>query len=612
MCGIVGIVGPGAGETSEIERMTALLEHRGPDSRGIWRSETAHLGHTRLSILDLSSAGDQPMRGDGQVLVYNGEVYNFRELRRELPGPFRSQSDTEVVQRCFRALGPEGLTKLHGMFAFAVWDEGTRELFLVRDRFGIKPLYYRPTPTGLAFASEVAPLLELGRPDLDTGTLRDYLTYGYIPTPKTPWKGIFKLPAAHFLRWRDGDFTIRSYWSLEPRAHRTSSEAGSGTGTGTGPGGLGFEEAAREMEGLLKTAVRESSVADVPLGLFLSGGVDSGSIAAFSASSILAFTLSQPERHRDEADPARALCRHLGLRHHVLPAEDIDLSDALDTLVSTFGEPFGDSAALSVWLLSRLVREHVKVALSGEGGDEMFYGYRWHGRAMTAPPSRLSAFLARIAPPMTKPGRSSQRRSLQGLERYAAFVCTFTPAQVRRLLGPALSTGPSPSERGSDDDLLWHLRRYWRDDLPIQQSVQLVDFHTYLPDDLLTKVDRASMAWSLEVRPPLLDHRLAELSISLDPTIHRDPDTDRGKALLRRVAAPHLPEGYLERPKRGFNLAIARWVKKQPRLWRSALQRLESHGVVRLPGMLDLTNEQVWSLLVLDRWLAKNDSGYSG
>lgn len=590
MCGIVGIVGSEARDASVIERMTGLLQHRGPDSQGTWTSETAHLGHTRLSILDLSRAGAQPMRDQGQVIVYNGEVYNFRHLRQELPGPFRSESDTEVVLRGFKALGPDIVTRLHGMFAFGIWDEETEELFLVRDRFGIKPLYYRPTDGGLAFASEVGPLLELGWPPIDPGTLRDYLTYGYIPTPKTPWQGIFKLPAAHFLHWRAGtagEVSIQRYWQLEPQ-----------------PCGPSFDEAAREAERLIQTAVTESAVSDVPLGLFLSGGVDSATLAAFSSPSILAFTLRQPEKHRDESEEAARLCEYLGLQHLVLSAQDVDLSEALETVVTAFGEPFGDSAALSVWLLSRLVREHVKVALSGEGGDELFYGYRWHGRAMTERASRMSALLAKLAPPLTKLGRSSERRSLEGLERYAAFVGTFTPAQVQRLAGPAMEGG------SFEADPLWHLRRYWRDDLPLQQCLQFVDFHTYLPDDLLTKVDRASMAWSLEVRPPLLDHRLAELAVSLAPEIHRDPATDQSKRLVRKVVRGHLPEGYLDRPKKGFNLAIARWVQKHPELWRGALRRLKTHGWIRVPRLLDLTNDQVWALLVLDRWLARHDAGY--
>jgi asparagine synthase (glutamine-hydrolysing) len=587
MCGIVGIVGVDLKDPSLIEGMASLLRHRGPDSHGIWKSAKAHLGFRRLAILDLSEAGSQPRLGEDLALVFNGEVYNFRELRQHLPGAFQSQSDSEVVHRCFRVHGIEGITKLDGMFAFAAWDERTEELFLVRDRFGIKPLYYRPTADGIAFASEVEPLLELGRPAIDRSTLRDYLTYGYIPTPKTPWKGIFKLPAAHFLRWHRGEIAIHRYWRLEPQERN-----------------FGEQEAAQEAEELLERAIRESSVSDVPLGVFLSGGVDSGTIAAFSDPSIQAFTLGQPEKHRDETADAAILAQHLGIRHFIHHEETIDLETGVDAIVSAFGEPFGDSAALSVWLISRFTSQHVKVTLSGEGGDELFYGYRWYGRAMTDPPSRWQALIAGVAPTLTKLGRSSSRRSSVGLERFASFVGTFTPVQVRKLAGPALGSGQE------QEDPLWHYRRYWRDDLPLQQCLQMVDFQTYLPDDLLTKVDRASMAFSLEVRPPFLDHRLAEFAVSLPPGLHRNPVTDQGKSLLRRVVRGRLPEGYLERPKRGFNLAIGRWARRHPELWQGALRRLEGNEIIRAAKVLDLTNDQVWSLLVLDRWLTKHDSTY--
>ena len=587
MCGIAGIVGTPPEDLSVLERMNGLLHHRGPDSQGSWTSPTAQLTHTRLAIIDLSKAGNQPMRDGSLVLVYNGEVYNFRELRSSLPGPFHSETDTEVVLRSFREHGAASVSRLRGMFAYAIWDEAEQSLFLARDRFGIKPLYYRPLDGGLAFASEVGPLLELAPPSIDLSTMRDYLTYGYVPTPKTPWEGIFKLPAAHTLCWRDGAFTTTQYWKLEPHAEA-----------------LDFATAAAEIEALLEEAVAESSVADVPLGLLLSGGVDSATVASFNRTPLLTFTLGQRERHRDESEAARILSRHLGTTHHELTAEVPNLSESLDVLVSTFQEPFGDSAALSVWLISRLVSEHVKVAHSGEGGDELFYGYRWHGKAMTDPPSPFAAVRAWLTPTLTRAGRSARRRASEGISRYASFVGTFTPEQVQALAGPAIRDGA-----GSEDPL-WALRRYWRDDLPLQKRLQFADLHTYLPDDLLMKVDRASMAWSLEVRPPLLDHRLVELAASLDPALHRDPETDQGKLIPRSLLQERLPKGYLDRPKKGFNLPIARWVRKEPQMLRGALGRLQHNGLTSRSKGLTLTNDQTWSLLILDRWLTRYSPGY--
>ncbi|MEM6793962.1 MAG: asparagine synthase (glutamine-hydrolyzing) [Acidobacteriota bacterium] len=595
MCGIAGVVGPSlnGGDTQTLGRIAGLLGHRGPDSSGLWSGEGAQLAHARLSILDLSEAGSQPMGRDGLQLVYNGEIYNFRELRGGLEAShpdsvFRSQTDSEVLLESFRRRGAACLPELRGMFAFAVWNEREKSLFLARDAFGIKPLYYRPSSDGgLAFASELAPLLELGQPEVDASALRDYLFYGYVPSPKTAWRGIFKLPAAHFLTWRDGEFKVERYWRLEPGER------------------LGDpEQIVRQTRDWVDRAVSESMVSDVPVGVFLSGGVDSGAVAAFCRGSLEAFTLGQRQRHRDESQLAAQLASHLGLQHHVHPAESITLDDALDHVVRAFGEPFGDSGALSVWLISRFASQHVKVVLGGDGGDELFCGYRWYGEAAAEPASLARSALRTIAPVMTKLYRSSARRAAApGFDRFAAFVGTFVPSQIDALAGPAL-------EPGRQEDPHWRLREFWREDLPLRQRLQYADIHTLLADRMLPKVDRASMAWSLEVRPPLLDTRLASFALSVDPETLRDPASDRGKMNLRRAIESRLPAGYLDQPKKGFNLAIARWVKNDPEPWRGALARLTARGYIRRHRFMDLTNEQTWSLLVLDRWLATYQSGY--
>ncbi len=272
-------------------------------------------------------------------------------------------------------------------------------------------------------------------------------------------------------------------------------------------------------------------------------------------------------------------------------------------MVRVFGEPFGDSAALSVWLLSRFTSEHVKVALSGEGGDEIFCGYRWYGSAMSAPAPVSKRLAAALLPTFSVAGRSAQRRASSGLERYASFLGLFTPAQRAALAGPRLKDA-------AEEDPLWHFRRHWRPELPFHQRLQWADLNTYLPDGMLTKVDRASMAFSLEVRPPLLDHRLVEWAFTLDAALQRDPKTDKGKLVLRRLIEDRLPPGHLERPKRGFNLAIRRWARKSPGLLEDALDRLAASGFIRRPRFASLTNEQTWGLLVLDRWLARHASSY--
>lgn len=586
MCGIVGIVGRPPEDPAVIERMTKMLDHRGPDARDVWRSGDAHIGHTRLAILDLSDAGRQPMHLGNLTLAYNGEVYNYRELRSRLPGPFVSDTDSEVLLHAWREWGPAMLERLNGMFAFVIWDAHSRTLFAARDRLGIKPFYYRPSNGGLAFSSEAAPLLETESEKIDPSAICDYLTYGYVPTPKTAWRGIHKLPAGHSLTWRDGEIAIDRYW--QPRLEQSITD---------------LDRAAGELDDLLSGIVPEHMLSDVPVGIFLSGGLDSATITSY-LDGVSTFTLGQPEAHRDEAPAARRVAEHLGTEHHEDIARIPDLAEAVDTTVRVYDEPFGDSAGLSVWLLSRFMRRHVTVALSGEGGDEIFCGYRWYGSAMTQPGSAIHRLLASLAPPLSGLARSGERRgAVDAFHRYAAFLGVFTPGQKEVLVGEALPNG--------DYDHLWHFRDHWQPELPLHQRLQWADLHTYLPDNLLTKVDRASMDFSLEVRPPLLDHRLVEWALKLDASLQRDPVTDRGKLVLRKLIEPRLPAGHLDLPKSGFNLGIRRLVQQQPRIFDDALKRLDANGIIRRPRIMARRNEQMWALMVLDRWLMRHDGGYS-
>ncbi len=579
MCGIVGVVGCPPEDTRVIERMTDRLHHRGPDDRGTWCSPDAHLGHTRLAILDLSDAGHQPMTLGDLVLTYNGEIYNFRELRRDLGGPFVSDCDTEVLLHLFARDGARCVHQLRGMFAFAVWDDRRRQLFAARDRLGIKPLYYRPLADGIAFASELKSLLELGRPAVDPSAIRDVLTYGWVPTPKSAFSGIHKLPPAHTLTWQDGRLTVERYWQPEPRTEITD-----------------MDEARERLDELLADVIPEHTLSDVPVGVFLSGGIDSTTVTAF-LDRPQTFTLSQDVAHRSEAPAARIVAEHFGTEHHEDTAGAIDLEQALEAMPDLYDEPFGDSAAWSVWLISRLARQRVTVALSGEGGDELFCGYQWYSRWFTTPSSPVHRALARFVPPVTSLGRSLHRNESTGLERYATFLGVFTPQQKRALLGPRLAD--------VHDDDLWFYREHWREDLNPLHRIQWADFHTYLPDGMLTKVDRASMAHSLEVRPPLLDHRLAEFAFSLHPTLQRDINGNRGKLVIRNLMADRVPPGHFDRPKRGFNLPIRRWVRRHPGMMDAALDRLAEAGIIRRPRITKFKHDQVWTLLVLDRWLER-------
>jgi len=582
MCGIAGMVGTSPEARRALERMTERLAHRGPDDSGVWSDGVAHLGHTRLSILDLSEAGHQPMVLRDLALTYNGEIYNFHELRDGLDGPFRSDSDTEVLLHLFAKRGASSVEQLHGMFAFAIWNSTDQSLFAARDRLGIKPFYYRELEGGgLAFASEIKALLELGRPEVDRTALRDYLTYKCAPPPKTVYQGIHQLPPGHTLSWsRSTGLRIQRYWNpaLDVTIHDV-------------------DEALEQLEPLLARAIREHTLSDVPVGVFLSGGVDSATVVAH-LDRPRTFTLGLDVKHRDESGAARAIANHFETQHREVIAGSIDLERALDTIPAVFDEPFGDTGAWSSYLVSEMAAKEVKVCLNGEGGDELFAGYNAHSKFFTDTGTLLHRLGASLLPPFTRAARSCQRRSATGLARYAAYVAPFTLEQKRDLLGPELDI--------PDYDDLWHVRQFWREDLEPLKRLLWAGLNSDLPGFLLTKVDRPSMAHSLEVRPPFLDHRLVEFALSLAPEILRDVPAGQGKLPLRRLMKDRVPPGHFDAPKGNFSLPVGRWLSRDPGKMNGALDRLDSAGLIRRPKAPRFSHLQAWNLLVLDRWMAQN------
>jgi asparagine synthase (glutamine-hydrolysing) len=573
MCGIAGIVGSQA--SAELARsMAQRIQHRGPDGEGLWAEPGVALSHRRLAIQDLTDAGSQPMVFGSHVLTYNGELYNHERLRAGLPGPWASSGDTEVLLRLLATEGAACLSRLVGMFAFASWDSRAKSLLLVRDRLGIKPLYYRLLPDGIAFASELKALMLLGTPDIDQSAVRDFLFHGYIPAPKSIYRGICKLPAAHTLRWQAGKVSVERYWNPSTEIVARSAE-----------------DTVQELDALLREVVPQHTVSDVPVGVFLSGGIDSA-LTAFYLDAPRTYTLGFEQGGRSEADAARQVAAHLDTEHLEMTAPQADFAGALDRMAGMFDEPFGDSAAWSNYLVAQFARREVTVALSGEGGDEIFCGYPRYWSRVGGRSNFLNRSLARYLPPLSRFASSMQRRAYQGLPAYAAALGGMTAEQIDSLLTPAW-TAP-------DYDYLWFYRQYWRDDLRPLSQLRWLDLNTDLAEGLLTKVDRTSMAHSLEVRPPLLDHRLVEFMLSVDPQLLVDERRRRGKLLVRRLMEPRLPPNHLNRPKSGFGLPVHRWLKQHPRLLQDAVRRLMERGILRRAVSAEF--RRAWYVLILDRW----------
>lgn len=570
MCGIAGILDPterrGA-DAGVLDRMTDSLAHRGPDDRGTWVDGAVGLGHRRLSIIDLSAAGHQPLFDEaGRVgIVFNGEIYNFRELMadlRERGYTFRSRSDTEVIVHAWREWGEGCVEHLRGMFAFALWDRGRRTLFLARDRIGIKPLYYAVLPDGrLLFGSELKALTT--HPDLPRvlrpDAVEDYFAYGYIPDPKSFYQHAFKLPAGHTLTVRAGGEVPepRQYWDL-----RFDDAL---------PADMDAVAAALREE--LGDAVTSHMVADVPVGAFLSGGVDSSAVVAMMAGKagepVHTTSISFGDPAFDEAAYAASVARRYGSDHHVREVSPDDF-DLVARLAGIYDEPYADSSALPTYRVCELAREHTKVVLSGDGGDETFAGYRRYRfhmgeeRLRGALPLgvRRAVFgsLGRLYPKMDwapRPLRGKatfQALARDSVEGYFHGVSICSEPMARRLFSDRFRRELAGYR--AIELLRGHARNAPADPLSM---VQYLDFKTYLPGDILTKVDRASMAHSLEVRVPILDHRFLEWAGGVPSSLCLRGG--EGKAVFKHALKPLLDDEILYRRKMGFAVPLKAWFR---------------------------------------------------
>ena len=619
MCGICGMVGPDRIDREALARMTRVLRHRGPDDEGFYVEEhesgvAVGLGFRRLSIIDLDT-GNQPIANeDGSVqLVFNGEIYNFRELRKRLEARghfFATNADTEVIVHQYEDDGARCVERLNGMFAFALWDASRGELLLARDRFGKKPLYYAVVGSGLVFGSEPKALLEDPRcpRSLDLESLSRYLALEYVPTPRSIFEGVKKLPASHLLRWRDGRASVERYWDLS---------------FGDETDSMPDEEYIDEFRAHLRASVARRLISDVPLGAFLSGGIDSSSVVAMMVeelppSAVKTFSIGFDDRSFDESEHARRVAAHFETDHHEYVFTQKTMLELLPTVADFLDEPFADASVLPTYLLSRFTRESVTVALGGDGGDELLAGYPTFAADRVARFYRMPRLLhERVVLPLADllPTSTSNfsfdfkvKRFLRGAAspaelRHAHWLGSFTPMEQEALLG-----------RSSENAFAEQRAAYA--DAPTRDRLERLVYlyaRTYLQDDILVKVDRASMACSLEVRAPFLDVELVEFLGSVPPRLKlRRFDA---KHLLKRAMKDRLPPGIADRKKKGFGVPIAEWLKgelREPLQDELSVSRLRAQGLFRPDEVQRLIDEHLggrrdhrkalWTLFVFQLW----------
>ncbi|MEO2030930.1 MAG: asparagine synthase (glutamine-hydrolyzing) [Planctomycetaceae bacterium] len=549
MCGLIG----GNIPNLQYSAAVSVLRHRGPDSQQVLNFGQFTIGFTRLAVVDTSAAADQPMLSDdGRVcLTFNGEIYGHRTIRSELQRrghQFKTLSDTEVVLRAWLEWGPDFVDHIDGMFAIAIFDRLDDQVHLYRDRAGIKPLYYLWDGRNFVFASELKAIERLGG-DLtlrvDNTALYDFLTYGYIPAPKSLYRNVYKLPPATHMVFDVGEHSIlrtRRYWELPTEQRATAN----------------IEEVAQELKHHMQQSVSEQLVADVPVGCFLSGGIDSSIVVATAdacMNQLQTFSVGFDVAEHSETAFAREVAARFDTDHREITFYETDAEDQLAQLKNLYDEPFADTSAFPVAAVSRCARQSVTVALSGDGGDELFGGYKWYRRYASL--LRLGA--TRVPGSSAWFERAKHRLPTGGWLRKLVGAAAFATADELSLY-VSLMGGMTKSRKTAYADLLeidsdyddcWYFRQHWRRDLPLLTRLQYLDFHTYLPDDILTKVDRASMAHSLEVRVPFLSRQLIEFAFSLPEGVRYHGN--RLKGLLKHAYQQILPSGILSRPKKGFS-----------------------------------------------------------
>ena len=638
MCGLTGYWSNTKPERSVANQMAKQLSHRGPDSSGVWIDEEAGvaLAHRRLSIIDISPTGHQPMRSHcgRYVLIYNGEIYNHLDIRSNLAterGSFawRGNSDTETLLAALCHWGLNGaLARVVGMFAFALWDSRDRKLYLARDRMGEKPLYYGICNNVFLFGSELKAIKAHPRwnGQLNRDALTLYLRHNYVPSPWSIYEGISKLAPGHYVTITDGGKKIHEpiqYWNLKSIATKGVTDASP-------------QELTDELERLLRNAVSGQMIADVPLGAFLSGGIDSSTIAAImqdqSTSPVKTFSIGFQDDDFNEAQHAKAVAAHLGTDHNELYIDSRNAMELIPHLPEIYDEPFSDVSQIPTFLICKMAKEHVTVSLSGDGGDELFCGYNRYNLALNIwqklkwlplPTRRLFAELVRIAPArlldhlqQNLPNRMRMSRLQDRLPKLAEIL-KLTDSQALYCSLMSHSKDPSLLVRDADEPISVLTGSIGLpSQLELRQQMMLIDMLSYLPDDILTKVDRASMAASLEVRAPLLDHRIVEFAWRVPSKLKYHHG--QSKWLLRQVLYRHVPRQLVDRPKMGFGVPIENWLRGPLVDWAEELldeKKMREDGILESKPIQSMWKAfkdgkrghhlQLWDLLMFQAWLLK-------
>lgn len=643
MCGIVGFLGnagPVGQDAAVVRQMADLLRHRGPDDDGVWADPEAGiaLAQRRLSIIDLSAAGHQPMFSASQryVAVFNGEIYNYEEIRRRLDADhahsWQGHSDTEVLLEAIERWGLKpALEACAGMFALAVWDRRERKLMLARDRLGEKPLYYGRIGGSFAFASELKAFRghPAWNPEIDRDAVTLLMRHMYVPAPYSIYKGFYKLRPGHILVLADGEREPRmeAYWNARDAADRGNAQPFSGS----------RDQAVAELEVLLKQSIRGQMIADVPLGAFLSGGIDSSTVVALmqslSSQPIRTFTIGFHQPGYNEAEHARQVARHLGTDHTEFYVSEREAMDVIPALPQIYCEPFADPSQIPTHLVSKLARRNVTVSLSGDGGDELFSGYTRYAFA-----EQLWSRLARIPRPVRRATASLAMLPSPGLyDRLAGPLLPLLPERRRHgQIGDKVHKAAKLLSLQTVDEVYRHLCSHWTDPATLVvggrepptmltglealpdfaghvERMMYIDLTSYLPDDILAKVDRAAMAVSLETRVPMLDHRVVEFAMSLPLTLLRADGVTKWP--LRQLLYKHVPKELVERPKMGFGVPIDSWLRGSLRDWAEDLlseASLKSSNIfdpdpIRLIWREHLSGRRnhqylLWDVLMFQAW----------